>query len=253
MRTNRTKKMEIPNKGYIENNTLHVMPEEVLSTFMEERLQIIREREESEKYLALQPELKKRINRSKRMKVYALNKIFQSMANLIYFFEVMTANPKLLIEFEDDIKDLCDLRNSSNPDTIDVYRKNSHPSIHLNSNNLIRLLSAILLVNHFSSEKKDTFDDFRLKLVNQIYSVVAAKLINVYETEYVDEAVTKVLWEKLGGVLELASSASNKYKLTDQDKNPKRKVGFYPLIENSVMCRKLETKKSNNKHHVNKK
>jgi len=74
--------------------------------------------------------LKKKLHKSKsskeaaldrRMKVYVLDHIFQSMADLIYFLEQIDTHPILRKSFEKDLEDLLDIRSYNKTDGLPSF------------------------------------------------------------------------------------------------------------------------------------
>ena len=55
-------------------------------------------------------EKKKRIRNNREAKVRAIDNLFESMANLIYFFEFLNLHPELIDKFGEDIEDLLGLK-----------------------------------------------------------------------------------------------------------------------------------------------
>jgi hypothetical protein len=53
---------------------------------------------------------KKRIRNNREAKVRAIDNLFESMANLIYFFEFLNLHPELIDKFGEDIEDLLGLK-----------------------------------------------------------------------------------------------------------------------------------------------
>ena len=51
-----------------------------------------------------------RIRNNREAKVRAIDNLFESMANLIYFFEFVNIHPELMDRFDDDIQDLLGLK-----------------------------------------------------------------------------------------------------------------------------------------------
>src|SRR5215204_4551660 len=83
-------------------------PSPTLVRYMAERLQLLKlERELKEKGQELSKDDKERKKLNTRMKVHILDKhIFESMANLIFFFENIAKNDELRRVFDDDIFEL---------------------------------------------------------------------------------------------------------------------------------------------------
>lgn len=86
----------------------------VLKHYLEEKLEI-----EEAKKTAAEPGNKlsvtdeRRIKPNDKKKVRALNNLFRSMANLIYFFEFVNEHHQLIDKFDEDIEDLLGLKSGS--------------------------------------------------------------------------------------------------------------------------------------------
>ena len=87
-----------------------------------------------------------------------LEKIFTSMANLLFFFECISKYPVLEELFEDDIQDLLGIRRSNPQQQVSGYI-------------FVRLLYSILFV-----QKNNNEDDFRLTVNNLLQQVVRNKV-----------------------------------------------------------------------------
>ena len=83
--------------------------------------------------------------------------VFPAMANLIYFFKMVSEHPELQKTFEDDIKDLLGVRRY-NPKSYNYGYVFSH------------LIAYILMIKTSGKPLKE--DDFRLKLVQVLQGIV---------------------------------------------------------------------------------
>ena len=96
-----------------------------------------------------------------RQKVAKLNRVFQSMADLIYFLEMIETHPVLQEFFEKDLEDLVDLRPYRIVKGLPANYATIHTGIALPQTNLNRLFFASLLPH-----QKD-YKNFRLtQMVN---------------------------------------------------------------------------------------
>ena len=83
-------------------------PSRTLTKYLDEKLQVLNLERESKRAgkLSLDKNQKKK-ELNQRNRVHVLNRhIFESMANLITFFEFVRSDYKLLEEFHDEIKEL---------------------------------------------------------------------------------------------------------------------------------------------------
>jgi hypothetical protein len=102
--------------GYIPNKSLVKFLEEKLHYEKQRKLKLAGER--------LSRNEEKKGQELKRMKNYILNKhIFQSMANLVTFFEYISKNQELQKVFDDDIYELLLGGNVNSSDNLVVYRR----------------------------------------------------------------------------------------------------------------------------------
>jgi hypothetical protein len=91
---------------------------------------------------------KKKFGKSDRMKVYIRDKIiFPSMANLIYFLETISVNPELKELFDDDLKDLFDLRPNTKTQQLYPYYGIELRGIRIQTTTFTRLIAASLVMN----------------------------------------------------------------------------------------------------------
>ena len=109
------KKDKITN-GYMPNNSL--------VKFLEEKLRFEKERNSKLPGEKLSKNDQKKGQELKRMKNYILNKhVFQSMANLVTFFEYVSKNPELQQVFDDDIYELLLGGKENGSHDVVIYRR----------------------------------------------------------------------------------------------------------------------------------
>lgn len=160
-------------------NQKRYTPTPMLEKYISEKLQYLKKKESSR---ALDTR-----------KVHVLDKIFQSMADLIYFLEKIAVNPDLQKVFEEDLWDLFDLRSENYN-----IAKQLHPlfgtnikGIRIQETALTRLIFAILMPH-----KSD--HDFRLRLTYILQCVIYAKMWLVLRNEFgYDSQITKSALEDL--------------------------------------------------------
>lgn len=79
------------------------------------------EKEKREKLIDIDP---KKVRNNDEKKVRIIDNLFESMANLTYFFEFVNKNPVLIDKFVDDIDDLIGLRTRESEDDPEDELKN---------------------------------------------------------------------------------------------------------------------------------
>jgi len=133
----------------------------------------------------------------KRHKITVLDKVFQSMTNLIYFLETVAVHPKLQEDFEKDLIDLFDidppLELDENRKRIEHYeRKNLDPDfqswagIEIKDTIFTRLIYACLIPKELGPSTS------QLQLLHILQNIVYAKAKLAYEIRYgVDDQITK--------------------------------------------------------------
>ena len=164
-------------------------PNEALVRYLTERLQLMKKRttlKESGKEMS--DEDQNKFDASDRMKVYIRDKIiFPSMANLVYFLETVVVNPALKELFEDDLKDLFDLRPPNKTRQLYPYYGIELRGIRIQETTFTRLIAASLAMN----EDKH-FEDFRLDLLHTLQSIVYGRMWYMMHRRYGwDSQITK--------------------------------------------------------------
>jgi hypothetical protein len=93
------------------NNSKKIKPSRILIDYLNETLTL--EKEKREKLIDFNS---KKVRNNDEKKVRMIDNLFESMANLTYFFEFVNINPDLINKFVDDIDDLIGLRKHESKD-----------------------------------------------------------------------------------------------------------------------------------------
>lgn len=179
-------------------------PSDAIVRFIEEKLELLKNDKSSRKWDS--------------KKVYYLDRLFQSLADLIYFLETTSTNSQLRDNFEDDLEELLDVR---------PYRiaHGLHAVIGVKSGgflphtNLIRLIYASLI-----PYDKD-YKNFRLKLLTQVQMLIYEKIWSIIRDEYGHSTlIAKSVMEDMKRSLGWVSMLSHP---KDYEKeNPSRVINF---------------------------
>ncbi len=105
----------------------------------------------------------------RRMKVYVLDKISQSMADLVYFLEQIAAHPELEKAFRQDLMDLFDMRPERDVKQLHPYFGVQMEGIRLQETAFTRLVFASVLPHD------EHFLTYRLRMLHTLQSIVYAK------------------------------------------------------------------------------
>ena len=108
-------------------------------------------------------EINLRIRNNREAKVRAIDNLFESMANLIYFFEFVNLHPDLMNRFVDDIQDLLGLKGAGprNP----------------KGEGLIRLLHAILSEGSIDEDIKFNYRRRMVKVIQFLANQKAKSIV----------------------------------------------------------------------------
>ena len=132
------------------------VPSKWLKSFLDEKLLLL-EKDESDKNW-------------NKLKVDNVDKLFQSMADLIYFLEITAKHSELRDVFEKDLEDLLDIRPDNKMKSLSPLLGVQHRGVRLTQTNLVRLVYASLIPH----EKE--YNNFRLKLLNKMQGIVFDKM-----------------------------------------------------------------------------
>jgi len=172
----------------------------------------------------LSEEDKKKIRESDRMKVYILDKfIFQSMANLIYFFEAIASSRRLSEAFEDEIAELLDPGRAREAAEFSGGGMRFN-SMQFRSNNLARLIIAMLSIHQDRSDSRKPTTDFRVGLMYQIQNIIGDMMDSLLSNEFSTNQIWKSAmddYSRMKGWLALLASSTEDYR-GEYD----RRIGF---------------------------
>ncbi|CAN5536001.1 hypothetical protein BH18THE2_BH18THE2_37410 [soil metagenome] len=186
-----------------------------LTNYMEEKLRLFKlEKELRENGLDLSEREKKKKRANDRMKVHVLNKhVFESMANLTYFFETAARLEFELGEkeadplFEDEIRELLF--------GVKDNRFDKYPHV------LYRFLRAAL---SWSFEKDRS--NFRLELIHTLQQIVYDHLSNIAIKEFSDDMVNYVISPDVGRVFVWTKLYAGRVEKRNKDELVHRPVHF---------------------------
>ena len=132
------------------------VPSKWLKSLLDEKLQLLKNNESDRNW--------------DRKKVDTVDKIFQSMADLIYFLEMTAKHSELREIFEKDLEDLLDIRPDSKMQGLSTLLGVQHRGVRLTQTNLTRLIYASLIPH------QDDYQNFRLRLLNKLQGIVFEKM-----------------------------------------------------------------------------
>jgi hypothetical protein len=186
-----------------------------LIDYMEEKLRLFKlEKELRENGRDLSEREKKKKRANDRMKVHVLNKhVFESMANLTYFFETAVRLEFELGEkeadplFEDEIRELLF--------GVKDNRFDKYPHV------LYRFLRAAL---SWSFEKDRS--NFRLELIQTLQQIVYDHLSNIAIKEFSDDMVNYVISPDVGRVFVWTKLYASRVEKRNKDELVHRPVHF---------------------------
>lgn len=224
----------IPNDNKIQRKNTE--PDDKLKVWFQKRLELEKkftktDPKQSRKTEGEIKELTRERNSSNSRKTEMLDKIiFPSLANLVYFAETLESNPELQNLFENDLKDLIDIRSRDADGMSDYfYSANTHfPSMRLSSNNIVRLISSLLCLRN--DEKHDLNNNFRNKILNELNKIICAKSLKILNSKPSDyDVVYETAKETLSRSIGFTMLISEKYTSQQIDENPKRSI-FPPKL-----------------------
>jgi hypothetical protein len=166
----------------------HFYPNERLTEWITERLDLERKRTEFESTKKagekLSKKLYKEIKASGARKTEILDDIiFQSMANLIYFFQAIYESPQLNELFEKDVIELLDPRRVREDINLVNGRMNSS-GLAFRQNNFARLVLTALTIPNAKMKKKGPLTDFRIALLYQLQSIIRDKVEDILRRDH---------------------------------------------------------------------
>lgn len=127
-----------------------------------------------------------RIRNNREAKVRAIDNLFESMANLIYFFEFVNIHPELMDRFDDDIQDLLGLKGAGprNP----------------KGEGLIRLLHAVLSEGSMDEDIKFNYRRRMVKVIQFLANQKAKSIVMTSKKDpltYADPQFSKMIFSDL--------------------------------------------------------
>ena len=140
------------------------VPSKSLKSFLDEKLLLLKNHESSRNW--------------DKKKVDNVDKLFQSMADLIYFLEMTAKHSELREIFEKDLEDLLDIRPDSKVKNLSPQVEHRQGGVKLGQTNLVRLVYASLM-----PYQKD-YDNFRFRLLGKIQAIVFDKMWTILENKY---------------------------------------------------------------------
>ncbi|HEX5187319.1 MAG TPA: hypothetical protein VFV86_10560 [Nitrososphaeraceae archaeon] len=220
-----------------QNSEIHYVYSFTLQGFLEDQLRYFNNKKilDGKKLSGGTKEISKyekmEINKTKtllqRRKVDVLNKhIFRSMANLILFFEYIAKYPELRELFDDDVKELFGY--IRNPPDLKKGESSKYNAEYSQRNAIMhRFLDSLL---HWDLEQDP--NNFRLELLQEIYSIFTRYLISLILTEN-NEKLPQVIVNSIEHVEYLIKQHSKDYvksgnKKRDLEKLSNRSICFDP-------------------------
>ena len=193
-------------KGAKPQEVKSYVPSKWLKSFLDEKLLLLKKNESSRTW--------------DKKKVDNVDKLFQSMADLIYFLEMTAKHSELREIFEKDLEDLLDIR----PDSKMKELSSSlgiQIEITLSQTNLIRLVYASLIPH------QENYENFRLRLLNEIQGVVYDKMRWVMQDKFgVNQVYSSVINDMEKCIGWTAMLAGPK----DFDKTTQKRIIDFPAV-----------------------
>jgi len=130
-------------------------PSEQMINFIDEKLQLLKDDQSDRNWDA--------------QKSKVLDKMFHSWADLIYFLESIAENPELQDVFEKDLKDLFEVKPEHKEKQLSPLFGIELGGLRIKETAFARFIFASIIPH------EDDFDNFRLKLLHTLQSIVYAK------------------------------------------------------------------------------
>jgi len=131
-------------------------PSEGMKEFISEKLQLLKKEKSSTEW--------------NTRKARTLDKLFQTTADLIYFLEQIADKPELQEVFEDDLREFFESKRDSDTRQLSPLFGVEHGGIRIQETMLSRLVFAALIPH------EDDYDNFRVKLLHGVQSIVYVKM-----------------------------------------------------------------------------
>jgi len=176
-----------------------------LQEFIDEKLQLLKKDESSRKW--------------DTDKVRILDKLFQSTADLVYFLEQIADNPNLQQVFEDDLKELFEVKPEHVTKQLSPLFGIELGGIRIQETLFSRLVFSSIIPHEIN------YENFRVKLLHDLQSIVFAKMWFILTKRFSRfDIVTKSALEDLEKVLGWTHFQSK--SVHDYIKEPKRFYNF---------------------------
>lgn len=222
------KNKKIKQVNFIDDKKSYI-PNETLVNFIQEWLHLHRKKHELAKEgkdITREEHLK--IRELDRMKVYILDTIlFPAITDLTYFFEALSASPKLSEAFEDEVAELLDPRSVKQAAAVSGSGMRMSYT-QFRTNNLARLIMAMLEIHFDKSSKGKPISDFRAALMYQMLNIVGDFMDSLITNQYSfgNQIWTSALedYGRMKGWMALLAGSTKDYP-----REFDRQIGFNPI------------------------
>ena len=178
---------------------------ESMKGFIDEKLQLLKKGESSRSW--------------DTQKVRILDKLFQSTADLVYFLEQIADNPNLQQVFEDDLKELFEVKPEHVTKQLSPLFGIELGGIRIQETLFSRLVFSSIIPHEIN------YENFRVKLLHDLQSIVFAKMWFILTKRFSPfDIVTKSALEDLEKALGWTHFHSK--SVHDYIKEPKRFYNF---------------------------
>ena len=180
-------------------------PSESMKGFIDEKLQLLKKGESSRTW--------------DTQKVRILYKLFQSTTDLVYFLEKIADSPELQEVFEDDLKELFEVKPEHQTKQLSPLFGAELGGIRIQETLFSRLIFASLIPH------EEKYENFRVQLLHDLQCIVFAKMWFILTKRFSPfDIVTKSAIEDLQKSLGWTHFQSK--SIHDYVKNPKRIFNF---------------------------
>lgn len=153
-------------------------------------------------------------------KTRTLDKLFQTTADLIYFLEQIADKPDLQEVFEDDLREFFEVKRDSDVKQLSPLFGVEHGGIRIQETMFSRLVFASLIPH------EDDYNNFRVKLLNDVQSIVYVKMWWMLTKRFSPfDIVVKSALEDLEKAMGWTMFQSK--SINDYVKDPKRYFNFH--------------------------
>lgn len=198
------------------------MPSEALSNYMENTLHIREERQELlERGEELSEGKKDELRNLDRMKVHILDKhIFQSMANLVYFFEFIAKH----FIFYDDAQKSKDTNEKLRKELTEIFEEDIKELFDMKGTGKDGIIFRRLIDNLLVWDEKDEPDNFRLLLTHILQNAVFQKINYLTLIEFGDVFANNIVQGDMGRAWAWTKLYAKRVKVDKEE--PRRPFGF---------------------------